>query len=726
VNAVLRASRLGSTDAVIQNARLLWAEGHHQKAIKTLEGFLTTHPLGLSDLSSFGHADSRNTSMTQNQKQKSLAADAQLLLAKWLDRAGQTSSEMIQKRYRDAIQLNKKWEKGYFSLGKYYNKLLDSEKAKPSDKQADTYVTGEVFKLAIENYIRSMPFGFKYIFRSLPKILTLWLDLASSVDHPMNFRRDENEKVEISGITKRKKILDLINAQIKKYLEKIPACSLYTGLPQVLARICHSNLTVQAVLTSLIVKIVSSFPQQALWTLLAVCKSSSKDRSARGQDCLKKMQNSDKRSKPGSNGLDVRALVNSGYKLSDELLRICEADVHGKPQKISLFRDLSFDHKLAPCKLVVPLETTLSPSLPPNLDQDKMVGHAAFPQDTITISTFLDDVLVLSSLQKPRKLKVRGSDGEVYGLLCKPKDDLRKDQRLMEFNTMINRILKRDDESSKRKLYIKTYAVTPLNEECGLIEWVDNLKTLRDILLKMYKERNVAINYNEIRQLLDEACYNETKLHIFADRILAQFRPVFYEWFVEMFPEPEQWFTARLRYTRSCAVMSMVGHVLGLGDRHGENILFQEDSGGTLHVDFNCLFDKGLTFEKPELVPFRLTHNMVDAFGAYGYDGPFRRSCELTMGLLRQNEDALMTILETFLYDPTTDFIGKKVGCTSFPPRNLLALLILCIETSSCQRPGHTGRSVGIGEAETEGLVTEGIGATVSWGTCRPFDQAGG
>jgi serine/threonine-protein kinase ATR len=207
---------------------------------------------------------------------------------------------------------------------------------------------------------------------------------------------------------------------------------------------------------------------------------------------------------------------------------------------------------------------------------------------------------------------------------------------------------------------IKTYAVTPLNEECGLIEWVDNLKTLRDILLKMYKERNVQINYTEIRNLLDEACYDKSKIHLFEDRILKHFRPVFYEWFIETFPEPEQWFNARLRYTRSCAVMSMVGHVLGLGDRHGENILFQEDSGGTLHVDFNCLFDKGLTFEKPELVPFRLTHNMVDAFGAYGYDGPFRRCCELTMGLLRQNEDALMTILETFLYDPTTDFIGKK------------------------------------------------------------------
>jgi hypothetical protein len=38
---------------------------------------------------------------------------------------------------------------------------------------------------------------------------------------------------------------------------------------------------------------------------------------------------------------------------------------------------------------------------------------------------------------------------------------------------------------------------------------------------------------------------------------------VLHEWFIEMFPETESWFTARLRYTRSAAVMSMVGYVLG-------------------------------------------------------------------------------------------------------------------------------------------------------------------
>lgn len=41
---------------------------------------------------------------------------------------------------------------------------------------------------------------------------------------------------------------------------------------------------------------------------------------------------------------------------------------------------------------------------------------------------------------------------------------------------------------------IKTYAVTPLNEECGLIEWVDNLRTLRDIIVKLLRERGISPN----------------------------------------------------------------------------------------------------------------------------------------------------------------------------------------------------------------------------------------
>jgi serine/threonine-protein kinase ATR len=71
-----------------------------------------------------------------------------------------------------------------------------------------------------------------------------------------------------------------------------------------------------------------------------------------------------------------------------------------------------------------------------------------------------------------------------------------------------------------------------------------------------------------------------------------RFPPVFFRWFFERFPSLSTWSEATNLYRDSLAVMNMVGFIVGLGDRHGENILFDENSGSCVHVDFNCLFEK--------------------------------------------------------------------------------------------------------------------------------------
>ncbi|KAI4170794.1 MAG: hypothetical protein LQ343_004683 [Gyalolechia ehrenbergii] len=657
-NAVLHASQLGDNSATIEHSRLLWKEDHHRKAIQSLKGAIAANAFR-----SHEYLQTEKPSTTvyvgRQQEQNVPKARAHLLLAKWVDRAGQTQSESIVQEYQQAIRWHGRCEKAHYYLGKHYNKLFEYEKARTMAKRAQTFLSGETAKLVVDNYLRSLAYGAKYIYQTLPRALTVWLELGIDIEQPPEAKHGSPD-FWAHTVQQRRKILTVVNAHIKKMCDRLPAFVFYTAFSQIVARIVHPTPTVSLLLVDIVAKVIGAHPQQALWTLLAVVKSSTKERALRGRQCLEKIHENSKSSKNDTDGKDLKTLITHGQKLSDQLLHVCEGDIQGKPYTISLTRDLGFVHKTAPCRLVVPLESTLSASLPAATDNVDMRKHRAFAKDTVTISAFLDQVLVLNSLQKPRKISIRGSDGRVYALLCKPKDDLRKDQRLMEFNTMINRFLKKDAESSQRRLYIKTYAVTPLNEECGLIEWVNNLKTLREILLSIYRQRSIVPNFTELRPLLDEARSSPSKTSIFIDRVLPKFPAVFHEWFVDMFPEPGAWFAARLRYTRSCAVMSIVGHVLGLGDRHGENILFEEGNGGTFHVDFNCLFDKGLTFEKPERVPFRLTHNMVDAFGAYGYEGPFRKSCELTTGILRQHEDTLMTILETFLYDPTTDFIGKK------------------------------------------------------------------
>jgi serine/threonine-protein kinase ATR len=58
----------------------------------------------------------------------------------------------------------------------------------------------------------------------------------------------------------------------------------------------------------------------------------------------------------------------------------------------------------------------------------------------------------MPSLQKPRKIGIIASNGEHFSFLCKPKDDLRKDARLMDFNSVVNKLLRANSESRRRQL----------------------------------------------------------------------------------------------------------------------------------------------------------------------------------------------------------------------------------------------------------------------------------
>lgn len=68
------------------------------------------------------------------------------------------------------------------------------------------------------------------------------------------------------------------------------------------------------------------------------------------------------------------------------------------------------------------------------------------------------------------------------------------------------------------------------------------------------------------------------------------------------------------------------------------------------------LFDKGLQLLRPEIVPFRLTANMLDGMGLSGYEGCFRRVAEVTMTVLRGNRDMLLSVLESFIHDPLVEW----------------------------------------------------------------------
>ena len=130
----------------------------------------------------------------------------------------------------------------------------------------------------------------------------------------------------------------------------------------------------------------------------------------------------------------------------------------------------------------------------------------------------------------------------------------------------------------------------------------------------------------------------------------------------------EVWLDRRTTYTRSLAVMSMVGYLLGLGDRHPSNLMLDRYSGKILHIDFGDCFEASMHREKyPERVPFRLTRMLVRAMEVSGIEGNFRSTCEGVMTVLRQNKDSVMAMLEAFVHDP---LINWRLLNTTGPGEN--------------------------------------------------------
>lgn len=193
------------------------------------------------------------------------------------------------------------------------------------------------------------------------------------------------------------------------------------------------------------------------------------------------------------------------------------------------------------------------------------------------------------------------------------------------------------------------------------------------VLLLCCRSSQAAAGFDEKLRAYSEVCKN--------------FRPVFRFFCMERFLDPAVWMEKRLAYTRSvatssigtlrkgelvggsnictstacpellqqlhqfCSLLSSVGYMVGLGDRHIQNILIDERSAELVHIDLGTApsrvtslggaahvlthllllllpgvaFEQGKTLPTPETVPFRLSRDIVDGMGVTGVEGVFRR-----------------------------------------------------------------------------------------------------
>ncbi|CCH60866.1 hypothetical protein TBLA_0D03670 [Henningerozyma blattae CBS 6284] len=284
-------------------------------------------------------------------------------------------------------------------------------------------------------------------------------------------------------------------------------------------------------------------------------------------------------------------------------------------------------------------------------------GTYSAGQPVVRIAYFEEVFSVISSKQRPRKISIKGSDGKDYQYALKGHEDIRQDSLVMQLFGLVNTLLQNDSECFQRHLDIQQFPAIPLSPKTGLLGWVPKSDTFHVLIREHREAKKIPLNIEHWVMLQMAPDYDNLtlleKVEVFTYALDNTRGQDLYKVLWLRSRSSESWLERRTTYTRSLAVMSMVGYILGLGDRHPSNLMLDRITGKVVHIDFGDCFEAAILREKyPEKVPFRLTRMLTRAMEVSGIEGGFRITCEKVMRVLRDNKESLMAILEAFAFDP--------------------------------------------------------------------------
>ena len=644
MTSAAEARTLGVPGANLEHLEIMNVRGNTHRALQEAKGMLPLIKAGGSKWPE---------KYASSKEHEHFLSQIMLKEAQWTAEMGQGTREEVDALFYQALSVrNGKWEAGLFHYALYLDQYMQDAKARQDamDKHkrakhvSDRLGGKSRVQLAqdrpffshypdvIEVYGRCLEAGTDHIYRALPRLLTLWFEVGSlSLDEGVDGRLVDM----LDGA------LDKAMTWMKQYSKSLPPSIWMTAMPQLISRICHDNRDVAELIRLIITDAAAVYPHQVMWALMGVSKSTRPNRKSAARSII----NGAKRR---ASAADKDVFVDSeGF--AEQINKLCFYVPQDNAKTISAKRHAPHLVKKMPFhnRVAVPTLRILS-----DFQKDELV----------TVAGVEDDIAVMSSLQKPKRIVFIGSDGKSYPFLAKPKDDLRKDNRMMEVAGVLNALFSEDPDARERDLYLRRFAVVPISEDSGLVEWVVDTKPVRSLISEVIVDdpRRLKAMNMEIKKAYDQSVADQKKdsnaVKQWLTAVLEKYPPVFNKWWTKHYPDPATWLSARLNFTRTYAVWCMVGHAVGLGDRHLENVLLDTSNGDAIQIDFGCLFDKGLTLPQPEVVPFRLTQNIIDAFGYSGVDGVYRQSFEMTLSILRKNKGSMLSVMEGFVHDPLVDW----------------------------------------------------------------------
>ncbi|XP_053516892.1 DNA-dependent protein kinase catalytic subunit isoform X2 [Artibeus jamaicensis] len=271
------------------------------------------------------------------------------------------------------------------------------------------------------------------------------------------------------------------------------------------------------------------------------------------------------------------------------------------------------------------------------------------PEYHARVAGFDERVKTMTSIRKPKRIIIRGHDEREYPFLVKGGEDLRQDQRIEQLFEVMNVILSQDAACSQRNMQLKTYHVIPMTSRLGLIEWIENTFTLKDLLLSnMSQEEKIAYTRKASR--------TET-VSSFRRRESRVPAGLLKRAFLKMSMGPEAFLALRSHFASSHALMCISHWILGIGDRHLNNFMVSMETGKMIGIDFGHAFGSATQFlPVPELMPFRLTRQFINLMLPMKETGVMYSVMVHALRAFRSHPDLLTATMDVFVKEPSFDW----------------------------------------------------------------------
>lgn len=212
------------------------------------------------------------------------------------------------------------------------------------------------------------------------------------------------------------------------------------------------------------------------------------------------------------------------------------------------------------------------------------------------------------------------------------------------------------------------------------MQWIDNTRSLEELIHFTLSKQEIN-QYISIPKIYEEwiknaarsknmcEAYKEATLKYNASKVLTKMNEVINKTksdslrktLTVLCPTVESFFMMRRNLITSYGTMCIAHWILGIGDRHLQNTLIVVESGRCLGIDFGLAFDAGVDQRIPELMPFRLTSQILGLLKPFTEKDLLGTIMIYALRAMKNGQGPILSCMDVFVHEPLnwTEHVNK-------------------------------------------------------------------